>query len=346
MKILIVKLGAIGDVVHTLPTLAAIRRHLPDARIGWAVEEKSASILRGNVLIDDLIELDTRSMRDGPIDNLLIAAGRQIGILRNFEFDVAIDFQGLFKSAALTKFSRSTRTVGFSKSALREPGSRFLLSETVDVEAGIHVIDKNLSLASGALGIDLSDGPVEFPIATEDLNRIEAQNVAELAGGPFAIINPAGGWPTKLWDAAKFGRLADRLSEEFGLRSVITTAPGESDLAMRTLEAAKIPEMIVTAEPTLKGFYELAKLARIYVGGDTGPTHIAVAAACPVVGIFGPTEWWRNGSPRKDDICVERTDISCRIDCHRRSCDKWICMDIDVETVAGAVRRRLEAARG
>jgi ADP-heptose:LPS heptosyltransferase len=92
---------------------------------------------------------------------------------------------------------------------------------------------------------------------------------------------------------------------------------------------------------SLKGFYSLAQRARVYVGGDTGPTHIAVAAGTPIVGLFGPTEWWRNGSPRPEDICVERNDIDCRVDCHRRSCSKWICMDIEVERVMRAVEQRL-----
>jgi ADP-heptose:LPS heptosyltransferase len=92
---------------------------------------------------------------------------------------------------------------------------------------------------------------------------------------------------------------------------------------------------------SLKGFYSLARGASVYVGGDTGPTHIAVAAGTPIVGLFGPTEWWRNGSPRGEDICVERNDIDCRVDCHRRSCSKWICMDIEVERVMKAVERRL-----
>jgi ADP-heptose:LPS heptosyltransferase len=93
---------------------------------------------------------------------------------------------------------------------------------------------------------------------------------------------------------------------------------------------------------SLKGFYALAKRAQVYVGGDTGPTHIAVAAGSPIVGLFGPTEWWRNGSPRENDICVERTDIDCRVDCHRRACANWICMDIEVERVFEAVTERLK----
>jgi ADP-heptose:LPS heptosyltransferase len=95
---------------------------------------------------------------------------------------------------------------------------------------------------------------------------------------------------------------------------------------------------------SLKGFYALARRASLYVGGDTGPTHLAVAAGTPVAGLFGPTEWWRNGSPRAEDICVERNDINCRTNCHRRSCSQWICMDIGVEQVLHFVGERLRRA--
>jgi len=81
------------------------------------------------------------------------------------------------------------------------------------------------------------------------------------------------------------------------------------------------------------------------VGGDTGPTHIAIAAGAPIVGIFGPTEWWRNGSLDDSDICVERTDIGCRVNCHRRTCSNWICMDIDVEIVLAGIKKRLASER-
>jgi ADP-heptose:LPS heptosyltransferase len=103
-------------------------------------------------------------------------------------------------------------------------------------------------------------------------------------------------------------------------------------------------ERVRAVSLSLKGFYALAKGAQVYVGGDTGPTHLAVAAGAPVVGLFGPTEWWRNGSPRPQDICVERNDIGCRTDCHRRACSNWICMDIEVERVLAAVGERLQRA--
>jgi len=368
VHILIVKLGSIGDIIHTLPALAAIRLALPEAEISWAVEERSAEMLRGNRLIDNLIEVDTKSLRGGKvIEEILIGATKQIKELRRFKFDVAIDFQGLLKSAMIGKLSGARKRFGFSKDGLREPASRLLLTDQVAVPTGIHVIRKNLALATGALNIDVPDSDFEFPIATLPEHIAEAEAIVDAVcksprvskgetldsddsplltrglshlGADFAILNPAGGWVTKLWHVEKFGALADRIWDEHGIPSVVVTGPKETDLAEKAAANSHSGKLTL-AEPSLKGFYELAKRATVYVGGDTGPTHIAVAAGTPVVGIFGPTEWWRNGSPRAADICVERNDIDCRVDCHRRACSKWICMDIDVETVVAAMTERL-----
>jgi ADP-heptose:LPS heptosyltransferase len=160
-------------------------------------------------------------------------------------------------------------------------------------------------------------------------------------------LNPGGGWPTKLWSAERFGTLADELWTHHGLTSLVTYGPGERALAEAVLGASRSGHALAVS-PSLKGFYALAKHASLYVGGDTGPTHLAVAAGTPVAGLFGPTEWWRNGSPRPEDICIERNDIGCRTDCHRRSCSQWICMDISVEQVlhfAGERLRRSSAAK-
>lgn len=344
MKILIVKLSSIGDVIHTLPALAAIRRALPTAEISWAVERGSAEILRGNRLIDNLIEIDTRSLRKGKIiEEILPEAGKQLRELRKHKFDVALDFQGLLKSASIVKLAKARKRFGFSKKNLREPASRFLLNDTVKIQAQTHVIRKNLTLAKEVLNIAVPEMDFEFPIYTDENHKQEAAEIIEQTGENFAILNPAGGWMTKLWAAEKFGALADKLWEENQLTSVVTTAPNEIELAETALRNSRSGK-VTLAQPSLKGFYELAQRAKIYIGGDTAPTHLAVAANAPVVGIFGPTEWWFNGSPNPLDICVERTDIACRINCNRRVCDNWICMDISVETVLQAAQKRLELA--
>ena len=347
MRILFVKLSSIGDIVHALPALAAVRRALPRAEIGWVVERRSAEILRDNPLVNTLIEVDTKGLRRWPVSGeTLPATRRQLRRLRASPFDLALDFQGLLKSALIARLSGAPRRVGFARAHLREPASRFLLTKTVDVPARSHVIRKNLALASGALGVRLPTDAdeFEFPVAVSREHEAEAEALVQIVGQRFAILNPGGGWPTKLWDAARFGSLADSLLQNFGLRSIVTHGPGELELAERVASASRTGAAHV-ASPSLKGFFALARRAAVYVGGDTGPTHLAVAACAPVVGLFGPTEWWRNGSPRAEDICVERNDIGCRTDCHRRACSQWVCMDIEVGRVAEAVGRRLERAK-
>lgn len=346
MRVLIVKLGSIGDIVHTLPAFALIRRSFPTDEIGWVVERRAADILRENPLIDHLIEIEMGKLRRrAAMDEVIGELRRQVRDIRSLNFDIALDFQGLIKSALVAKLSGAKRRWGFARRERRERASGFLLTDKAEIPDRTHVIEKNLILARTALNIDTPTGTLEFPIATSQKETQEAEAIAEGMGDRFAILNPGGGWVTKLWPAENYGRLADRLWEELGLESVLVTGPDEGPLAAKALEANRSGRLN-TAEPTLKGFYELARRAAVYVGGDTGPTHIAVAAGTPVVGIFGPTEWWRNGSIRPEDSCVERLDIDCRVDCHRRRCSNWICMDIDIDRVFRAVdERTLRASR-
>ncbi|MEO8042436.1 MAG: glycosyltransferase family 9 protein, partial [Acidobacteriota bacterium] len=274
------------------------------------------------------------------IEKLLIEGAKQIKNLRQYDFDIAIDFQGLLKSGVIAKLSGAKTRWGFARADLREPAARVFYTDTARVPKMTHVIPRNLAIAGTALGLKLGSEQISFPVFTTEEDKLEASEIARRVGTNFAILNPAGGWVTKLWHAEKYGRLADMLWDEFELESVVVTGPTEGALASEVLHASRSGKTI-TAEPSLKGFYELARLARVYVGGDTGPTHLAIAAGAPVVGIFGPTEWWRNGSLNPDDVCVERVDIGCRVDCHRRTCANWICMDIGPETVFEAVRTRL-----
>ncbi|HJU54953.1 MAG TPA: glycosyltransferase family 9 protein [Pyrinomonadaceae bacterium] len=343
MRILIVKLGSIGDIVHTLPSLAAIRRARPGAEISWVVERRAAEILRDNPMLDTLIEVDTKALRRWPVSGeTLLAPRQQLRRLRASSFDSALDFQGLIKSAAFARLSKAKRSYGFAREALREPPSRFLLTKTVKVPLRSHVIVKNLALVEGALGLPVPRDPeeFEFPIGVGPAHHREADEAAEGTGRGFAILNPGGGWPTKLWDASRFGTLADELWTHHGLTSLVTHGPGEVGLAETVVRASRSGKARAVS-PSLKGFYALARRASLYVGGDTGPTHLAVAAGTPVAGLFGPTEWWRNGSPRPSDICIERNDIACRVDCHRRACSQWVCMDISVEQVLHFAQERL-----
>ena len=201
MRILIVKLSSIGDVVHTLPALAAVKRALPEAEISWAVEERSAEILRNNPLLSRLIEIDTKSLRrQNVLGKTLKTAKKQLRDLRALEFDLAIDFQGLLKSASITRISRAKCTYGFSKRNLREPASRALTGTSIDVEPQQNIVLKNIELAEKALahflsrpGFTLDRENLEFPIGTEPADIGEADEIANISGKRFAILNPAGG---------------------------------------------------------------------------------------------------------------------------------------------------------
>jgi heptosyltransferase-1 len=351
MRIVIVKLSAIGDVVHALPAVAALRRALPAARLAWVVEKRAAAILKDSPVIDELIEINTRAWRKRLISRATIADIRQrITSLRgDAAIDIAIDFQGLLKSGLVMQATQARRRIGFARADLREPLSRLFLTEQVDASSLRHVIEKNLALAHAAVegvsGDDraaLASNVYEFPIAVSADDEHYAEEAANQRAARFAILNPGGGWATKLWPAERFGALADHLYEQHGLVSYVTFGPGEQRLAQAVAGHARSGAAQVIAS-TLKQFVALARRAALFVGGDTGPLHLAAAAGTPILGIYGPTSPERNGPFNPQDITVGR-DLWCRPSCHRRTCWHWECMEIPVSLVARAASLRLTGA--
>src|ERR1700704_1155783 len=190
MRILIVKLGSIGDIVHTLPALAAIRKAMPNSEISWVVERGAAEILRDNPILDRLIEVQTKAMRRGLMSGETLRAPRQqLRLLRASAFDLALDFQGLLKSSLAARLSRAKRVYGFARNAVREPASRFLLHQTVPIPAGSHVIRKNLTLVKSALDIPVPEDSAEFefPISVSPAHELEAEEAAR--GTRYVILN-------------------------------------------------------------------------------------------------------------------------------------------------------------
>src|SRR6266498_3559365 len=180
MRILIVKLGSIGDIVHTLPAVAVLHRAQPSAEISWVVERGSSEILRDNPILNRLIEVDTKALRHGLMSGETLRAPRQqLRWLRASAFDIALDFQGLLKSASIARLSGAHRIFGFSLQGLREPASRIFLSKAISTPRKTHVIRQNLGLVRGALGIPIphdSNG-LEFPIAVNPAEATQARTV-------------------------------------------------------------------------------------------------------------------------------------------------------------------------
>ena len=348
MRVLIVKLSSIGDVVHTLPAAALLRRVIPGARIAWVVERRAGAILKDSPVIDELIEFDSRKWRTGLSNDS--GESRAVSELGSDSIDVAVDFQGLIKSGLLTLASRAKRRIGFETDDLREKPSRVFLTEQVETCGLKHVIEKNLALATAVLnglrtGLDdvPSNGSYEFPIAlsAED-DQFAAAVIAEPTkngNNQFAILNPGGGWATKLWPSQRFGELADWLWSDCGLSSLVTFGPGEEELAREVVEHTR-SKQVRAVQSTLKQYVALARRAALFVGGDTGPLHLAAASGTPIVGLYGPTSPERNGPFDPRDVTVGR-DLWCRTECHRRHCWHWECMDISLSDVKSAILNRL-----
>jgi lipopolysaccharide heptosyltransferase I len=341
MRILIVRLGAIGDIVHTLPAVAALRSSFPSSHIAWAVERgAAASLLYTKALVDQVIELDLRGWRRDPLrSETLVAMRSALGGLRSGHYDLSIDFQGLLKSSVIPLLARVGRRVGFGFSALREPASGVFLTERVEARDYDHMIRKNLKLVEH-LGCPPPQ-EFEFPIACDLDDELFAEQQLENIGGKFAILNPGGGWKTKLWDERRYASIADRMWNRFGIRSVITYGPGEEALAAATMRHTQT-DAALPVKATLKQLYQLARRATLFVGGDTGPSHLAAAAGTPLVALFGPTSSRRHGPFSRDDVVIERNDLECRVDCHRRKCDHCSCMDLQLEVVWQGILTRLK----
>ena len=325
MNILVVRLGALGDVVHTIPAVAALRGAFPDARIDWIVDAKHREIVDLVTVLDRVVPLEGRTLG---------AWRKAINDLRRTRYDVAIDFQGLMKSAVLARASGAARVIGFSIWHLREKTARPFYSSTVEAEGG-HVIRKNLRLLQ-VLGIECDT--IEFPIA--DGGSPAAVALSRLVTGPYALINAGAAWPNKRWPAERFGELAAFLADARGLTPVVLWGPGEDALAQAVIDASS--GRAVLAPPTrIRDLVALARGASVVISGDTGPLHIATAVGAPTVGIFGPTNPERNGPWIEEDAAVSRFDeCGCHYDrrCHRRD---WCLLDVPATEVCAAVQRRL-----
>jgi lipopolysaccharide heptosyltransferase I len=326
-RLLVVRLGSLGDLVHALPAVAAIRRAHPEVAIDWLVDAVHRDFLALVPILEDVVTLEGRTARAW-----LDVRTR----LRTRSYDVAIDFQGLLKSAALARLSGAARVLGFDRAALRESTAAPFYTEQVTVGEGRHVIEKNLRLAA-ALGA--AAGPLEFPIRAVDSPAIRAF-VADR--GPFALLNGGAAWPNKRWPADRIGRLAAWLRDTHDLGSVILWGPDESALA-HDIAAASDGAAVVAPPTALPDLVALARAARLMVSGDTGPTHMAAAVGTPVVALFGPTDARRNGPWAADDIAISRYDAC---DCHyerrcRRDAAHWCLGTISEADVRRAIATRL-----
>lgn len=353
MRFLIVRLGALGDIVHALPVAAALRQRFPIARIDWLVDARYAPLLDLVPAIDHRIVVAASKPAVVAAGATPVAAGhrlresrfpaglgwlRLVGALRREGYEAALDLQGLVKSAVLARASGARRVIGFGRPWLREPMAARFYTERRGAPRGGHVVDKNLALL-GALGIG-SEARV-FPLVEGDLGPLEElrRQHPEARRG-FILLNPGAAWPNKRWPPDRFGALAAVVRERHELHSVVLWGPGEEELAARVVRASAGAAFAAPAT-TLPGLLALARAAKLMVTGDTGPLHLAAAVGTRVVAVFGPTDPGRNGPWHPADLTVSRYETcECR---YKRRCRRVRpCIDeISVEEVARAVDVRL-----
>jgi lipopolysaccharide heptosyltransferase I len=332
-KVLLIKPSSLGDVVHALPVLDLLKRTWPASHVSWLVTPACAGLLQGHPLLDDVI-LFERGRLSTFWRSFRAAAGlfdltRQ---LRQRQFDLVIDLQGLFRSGWLARRTAAPMRVGFADA--RELAWMFY---THRIDAGSreqHAVDRNLKLAR-ALGC--GDGPVAFPIPVD---ASAEESVNSMLGQPrrLAVLLPGATWPSKRWPADRFAALVAPLKQRFGLDTVLAGGADAAPIASRISGALDL-----TGRTTLGQLVALLRRADLVIANDSGPMHIAAALGRPLVAIFGPTNPLRTG-PYGRPAAVVRVAKSCS-PCYRRS--RWRCRCIDqiqVEAVLSAAQQELHAA--
>lgn len=332
MRILLVRTSAMGDVVHCLPVLTAIRRAFPDAEVGWVVEKVWSRLLEGHPDVDRLFRVRTKAWRRQSPLRSLPEVWRAIREMRAFRADVALDLMGNHKGALLARLSGARRTIGAGRRDRREPSSAVWLGEKVPCP-GPHAVDVALGVVR-ALGVE--PAPVRFGgdrLLPSDESVGDA--LAELdPSRPLVLVQAGAGWANKTWPADWWGEVASSLRSEVDAEVRVLLAPGEEELAGRVVAASDGAARLLDT----RDFRVLAAACRrasLLVGGDTGPVHLAHALGTPVLCLVGPTDPRRNGPYGDPDGIVFR-ELPCSY-CYRRFDEPKACL---VQYSPGEIVRR------
>lgn len=266
-----------GDIIHTLPAAASLRASFPSARITWAVEPRWAPLLEGNPSIDRIVEIDRRR-------GAIVASLRR---LRAETYDLAVDFQGLVKSAVVSRLARPRHIVGYARGVARESAATWFYNQTIDTHSA-HVIDMRLDLAAAA-GAQVLTRAFALP---------EGRAEGQLPPGDFILASPLAGWGSKQWPIEHYRALAARLRHDLGLPLVVN-GPLAALPQLRAISDA-IPHA-----SGVSGLIYATRRAAAVIGVDSGPLHLAAALNKPGIAIFGPTDPARNG-PYCDTMQVLR----------------------------------------
>jgi heptosyltransferase I len=349
-NILIVRLSAMGDIIHTLPAAAALRAAFPHSTLGWLIEERWAELLCSlryprsgrrspeRPLIDRVHTVNLAGWRRTLFSfNTLQQMAVGLSEVRGVHYDTAIDFQGAVRSALLALWSGATTIYGDAQP--RENAASMFYTRRIEAD-GHHVVEQALDLAYAVIRRAEETIPanqcapaLEFPIDPDAKKKISCltAGIAE-----FALLNPGAGWGAKQWPAERYGAVAQELARD-GVRSLVNFGPGEEDLALAVESASRGTARRVSC--SIAELIALTRRARLLIGGDTGPMHLAAGLKVPVVAIFGPTNPARNG-PFGTRSIVLRSASSLTDHSRRREPEQGL-LEITAEEVVAAARQLL-----
>ena len=345
-SLLVVRLGAMGDVIHTLAGVSSLRSTFPDMRIGWIIEDRWSELLcapgaplygpRGpqRPLVDFVHIVDTKRWRKSLLSRQTTREARQaLRELRDQHYEVAADFQGALKSAAFARMSKANAIFGFAHP--REWPAQIFYQYRVET-SGAHVIERYHSLAEAVAGKPLAQSATMFP-RDENAETSIAKKIFGLTDN-LVLINPGAGWGSKQWPAERYGEVAQEVSR-WGFAPFINFGPGEEELALQV--QATSGGGAATFACSISELIALTRRARLFIGGDTGPLHLAAALQVPVVAIFGPTDPARNG-PYGAKSVVLRNPVSKTSLSHTRAPDPGL-LAISAGEVASAASELLRS---
>jgi heptosyltransferase-1 len=350
-RLLVVRLGAMGDILHALPAVTALRQAHPGWTIDWVVEPRWRALLAAEdsagqaislrpippnpaqPVVDGLHFAATKEWRKAPLSRKTL---HEIKVMRNAlkagDYDVALDLQGAIRSAMVARLSGSRRRIG--EAMPRERLASWLFTERV-CTLGAHVIEQDLELAAAVAGDDLSPVPPWIPVDSAAESWAETILPAS-ARLPAVLVNPGAGWGAKRWPVARYAAVAQALAHR-GLRVLVNAGPGEEPLAEAIHHATDVATPLLCSLPQL---IALTRRVSLVIAGDTGPLHLACALGRPVVGIYGPTDPSRNG-PFGTRCKVLRSPLS-RRDHTRRAVPEAGLLTIQPEDVLRAVEELLQ----
>lgn len=339
-NILIIKMSSLGDILHTLPFAAELRKLYPNAKISWLVHPQFAGFVPDAPVIDEVLYFDKKKFNSMSLGDKYRYFCEMKKLLQSKHFDLVLDMQGLFKSAVLAAISGCDERLGYCE--LRE-GSAFVSKAITGAYSKEHVIERYLDVAR-YLGADVPVGELDFPMPNLDKETASIWEKLQAKGmtkdSEYVVMVPGARWWTKEWPVEHYAKLANMIIN--GSEKYVVLAGGPDD----AVKGAKVKELSnndyvidMTGQTSLRELAALIKGCKYYVSADTGPLHFAAALKKPLVAMYGPTKADRTGPYGSKNSTVLLSPAKCK-GCLKKKCDDWHCMhDITPEQVYEEVQK-------